>query len=145
MDKKLFESILSKLQSPERVKVLFIENQYVCIVSADNTNDTFDWFHINSDLLEDGLKKVGLNWCYLFETAPRLTSCIYMFVGKGLTKDFVETETRVMIENCPENRKFYLEDGAFSSIDTDLYDNSISELEEELIRKASDVFRVYKA
>lgn len=145
MDKHFFESVLSKLQAPERVKVLFIENQYVCILSADNTNDTFDWFHINSDLLEKELRNAGLSWCYMFETAPRLAPCIYMFVGNSLTKDFMESETKEMIEKCPENRNFYFEDASFCSIDADKYDNSISELEEELLRKASDVFRVYKA
>ena len=69
MDKHFFESVLSKLQAPERVKVLFIENQYVCILSADNTNDTFDWFHINSDLLE---KELSRFWP-VFEVYPSST------------------------------------------------------------------------
>ena len=38
---------------------------------------------------------------------------------------------------------YFLND-SFSSIDVDQYDNSITELEKELIRKAGDVFRVYQ-
>ena len=145
MNKSLFESIISKLKNPERVKVFFIENKYACILSADNTNDTFDWFHINSNLLEEELQKVGLAWCYLFETAPSSTPFIYMFVGENLTKEFVENETEEMINKCPEDKEFYLEDGSFSSIDADQYDRSFSKLEQEFARRASDVFRVYKA
>ena len=46
--------------------------------------------------------------------------------------------------NIPNNIHLYFEDNSFSSIDIDDYDNSISELEKELVRKASDIFKVYE-
>ena len=67
-----------------------------------------------------------------------------MFIGKGLTKEFVIDELKDEMTNIPEDIHLYFEDNPFSSIDIDDYDNSISELEKELMRKASDVFKVYE-
>ena len=49
-----------------------------------------------------------------------------------------------MMENMPADRNIYIEDIQFNSIDIDKYDNSITELEKELYRKAGDVFKVYE-
>ena len=144
MDKLFIESLFSKLKNPARVCVKLFDNRYFVIASADNTNDTMGWFHINSNMVEDAVLKEGATWCYLFETAPKHTPCIYMFVGKGLSKEKLEEELREIRETLPEGRNFYYEDGSFSSIDVDQYDDSASVLEKELTRVAGDVFKVYE-
>ena len=144
MDKTFFKTLLSKVQNPERVAVNFVEDKYVFIASAENMNDTIDWFTINSNIVEEILENSGLSWCYLIETAPKKSPCIYMFIGKGLTKEFVIDELKDEMTNIPEDIHLYFEDNPFSSIVIDDYDNSISELEKELMRKASDVFKVYE-
>lgn len=67
-----------------------------------------------------------------------------MFFGQGLSKEIMENAMCEEINALEEDRHFYFEDDSFSSIDVDQYDNSITELEKELTRKASDVFRVYQ-
>ncbi len=144
MDNSFFELLLSKVRVPERVTIRMYDNKYPFVTSVENTNDTWDWFHVNSAVLENTLHEHGLSWCYLFETAPKKVPCIYMFFGQGLSKELMEEvmdEDRNALE---EGRKFWFEDDSFSSIDVDQYDNSITELEKELMRKASDVFRVYE-
>ena len=66
-----------------------------------------------------------------------------MFFGKGVSKEIMEEAMCEEINALEEGRHFYFEDDSFSSIDADQYDNSITELEKELIRKVGDVFRVY--
>lgn len=144
MIKEKIESLISKLRNPQRVEVEYYKNKYPLILSAERTNDTLDWFHVNSSLLETLLQKEGLSWCYIFETAPKKAPCIYMFIGEGLIKEELIEFMQDDIESLPEERNFYYEDDSFSSIDVDLYDGSITELEKELTRKASDVFRVYE-
>ena len=144
MDKTFFKTLLSKVQNPERVAVNFVEDKYVFIASAENLNDIIDWFTINSNIMEENLEESGLSWCYVIETAPKKSPCIYMFIGKGLTKEFVIDELKDEMTNIPEDIHLYFEDNPFSSIVIDDYDNSISELEKELMRKASDVFKVYE-
>ena len=145
MDKKYFETLLSKVKAPERVAVNFVEDKYVFIASAENSNDTIGWFTINSNIVEEYLEESGLSWCYVIEMAPKKSPCIYMFIGKGLTKEYVIDELEDELANIPENIHLYFEDKPFSSIDIDDYDNSISEFEKELLKKASDVFKVYKS
>ena len=144
MDKKFFENLLEKVKAPERVAVNFVEDKYVFIASAKNKNDTIDWYTINSNIVEDYLEDSGLSWCYVIETGPNKSPCIYMFIGKGLTKEYVINELEDDMANIPNNIHLYFEDNSFSSIDIDDYDNSISELEKELVRKASDIFKVYE-
>ena len=143
MDRSCLESILSKTQNPGRV-VIAPQKEFFMIMSAENTNDTIGWFTINSRLVEELVKKVGAKWYYLFETAAKQSPCIYMFIGEGLSKDFLEDYLQEGIASCQENRQFFLDDKPFSTIDIDQYDNSISALEDELIRKSSDVLKVYE-
>lgn len=145
MDKIFFESMLSKVEKPERVVVRLYENKYSVIVSAENTNDTLGWFHINCNVIEGYLQERGYSWCYLFETAPKQSPCIYMFIGEKLSKEFLEDDLKDEIESLPEGRNFYIEAAPFASIDVDQYDDSISELETELYNKASEVFKVYES
>lgn len=142
MDKKFFEELLSKAKAPERVAVNFVEDKYVFISSAENTNDTIGWFSINSNIVEESLKKRGISWCYVIETATNRSPCVYMFIGNGLTKEYVKGELEGFMPRIPENIHLYFEDKSFSSIDIDDYNNSMSDFERELIRRASDVFNV---
>lgn len=144
MDKSFFEALFSRLTAPEKVVVKFIDNKYAFIDSIDSINDSYDWFYVNSNLIEEALQKKGLAWCYMFETAPNKFPCIYMFIGKGLSKEYVIEELKETTNTLPDDRNLYYEDVPFSSIDIDKYDNSITEFEQELTRKASDVFRVYE-
>ena len=143
MDYKMFEAILAKSKVPEKVVITPFNEKYAVLYSAENTNDTYDWFHVNSILLEDSLSDMGFSWCYLIETVPNNRPFIYLFIGKELSKNILIKEMKDIAETLPHERKFYYEDAPFSSI-IDKYDNSITELEQELTGKASDVFRVYK-
>ena len=144
MDNSFFELLLSKVKVPERVTIRMYDNKYPFVTSVENTNDTWDWFHVNSAVLEKILHEHGLTWCYIFETAPNKIPCIYMFFGQGLSKELMEEVMDEERSAIGEGRKLYFEDDSFSSIDVDQYDNSISEFERELRNKASDVFVVYK-
>ena len=144
MDNSFFELLLSKVRVPERVTIRMYDNKYPFVTSVENTNDTWDWFHVNSAALENTLQEHGLSWCYLFETAPKKVPCIYMFFGQGLSKELMEEVMDEERNALEEGRKFWFEDNSFSSIDVEQYDNSISELERELRNKASDVFVVYE-
>ena len=143
MDKKFFSSLLLKVKSPERVAVNFVEDKYAFIASAENTNDTSDWFCINSNVIEEYLKKNNLSWCYVIEAAPKKSPCIYMFIGEGMTKEYIVEELKDGMRIIPKDIHLYFEENTFSSINIEDYDNSISEFEKILIRKASDVLRVY--
>ena len=144
MEKKFFESLLSRLIAPEKVVVKFINSKCAFIDSIDSMNDSYDWYYVNSKLIEETLLKKGLAWCYMFETAPNKFPCIYMFIGEGLSKEYIIEELKETTKTLPDDRNLYYEDVPFSSIDIDKYDNSITEFEQELTRKASDVFRVYE-
>lgn len=144
MDKNFWNTILSNLSSPDKVSVRRYEGDYYGIFSSENSNDTYDWFHVNSRQLELNLQDKGFSWCYVIETAPSATPFIYLFTSPNMSKDFIKHELNSYIEEMPKGRHVYFEDCSFSNIDIDKYDNSISALEKELYRKASDVFRVYE-
>ena len=145
MDRNFLESLMAKVQNPAKVCVKFYDNQFYYIESAEGTNNTLDWYAINSSVIEDELEKEGYTWYYVFETAPEQSPVIYMFFGKGLSRETLEEELNDAEKSLPENRQVFIEDASFSTIDVDQYDNSISVLEEELCRKAYEVFTTYKA
>ena len=145
MDRNFLESLMAKVQNPARVCVKFYDNQFYYIESAEGTNNTSDWYAINSSVIEDELKKEGYTWYYVFETASEQSPVIYMFFGKGLSRETLEEVLSDIEESIPEDRQVFIEDAAFSTIDVDQYDNSISVLEEELCRKAYEVFTTHKA
>jgi hypothetical protein len=68
----------------------------------------------------------------------------YMFAGENLSKEEIKAFLEDGEETLPEGREIYYEDISFSAIDVDQYDNSRTVLEQELFRKASEVFRVYE-
>ena len=144
MNEEFLESVFSKVQNPQRVTVNQLENKHYLIKSAENTNDTLDWFVVNGKEIEKALSEKDWSWCYVFETAPKQFPCIYMFFGDNISKEILEDELKEMMENMPADRNIYIEDIQFNSIDIDKYDNSITELEKELYRKAGDVFKVYE-
>ena len=144
MDKALFESMLSLVKNPGRVEIKEIENLYCVIQSAENTNDTLGWFYINNKIVENVLQEKGLKWCYVFEKTPKNYPFVYMFVGEGITRDFVENEISGMKKNLPKGRELYVEEGSFASINLDKYNKSKSVFEYELRKYASNVFEVYE-
>ena len=144
MDKSFWSKILSSLSSVDRIAVRSFDDKYYGIYSLENTNDTYDWFQMNSQKLEAALQVNGFSWCYLIETAPSASPFIYLFTGPNMTKEYIEKEIASLSTDVPEDRNIYFKDCSFSQIDIDRYDNSISALEEELLRKASDVFKVYE-
>ena len=145
MDRNFIESLMAKVQNPAKVCVKFYDHKFYYIESAEGTNDTLDWYAINSSVIEDELEKAGYNWYYVFETAPEQSPVIYMFFGKELSWETLEEVLNDIEKSLPEDREVFIENASFSTIDVDEYDNSISVLEEELYRKASEVFRTYKA
>lgn len=136
---------MSKVKNPARVCVKFYDRKYYYIESVERTNDTLGWYTINSNVVEEELEKEGYSWCYVFETAPEQSPIIYMWFAEGLTKENLERELDDVKDSLPEGRQIFFEDAPFSSIDVDQYDNSMTVLEQELYRKASEVFRVYEA
>lgn len=145
MDRNFLESLMAKVQNPAKVCVKFYDNQFYYIESAEGTNNTLDWYAINSSVIEDELEKEGYTWYYVFETAPEQSPVIYMFFGKELSWETLEEVLNDIEKSLPEDREVFIENASFSTIDVDQYDNSISVLEEELCRKAYEVFTTYKA
>lgn len=144
MNLSFIESVLDKVVKPDRVEIKLLDRKFLLIQSAENTNDTIGWFHINSQALENEFEANNLSWCYVFETAPKQAPCIYMFAGANLSKEEIKAFLEDGEETLPEGREIYYEDISFSAIDVDQYDNSRTVLEQELFRKASEVFRVYE-
>ena len=136
---------MSKVKNPARVCVKFYDRKYYYIESVERTNDTLGWYTINSNVVEEELEKEGYSWCYIFETAPEQSPIIYMWFAEGLTKENLEKELDDVKDSLPEGRQIFFEDAPFSTIDVDQYDNSMTVLEQELYKKASEVFRVYEA
>ncbi len=136
-------TIKFELTEPERVEV-YEKNGIYCICSANNTNDTVEWFEVNSSSIENVLQKAGMSWCYVFETKASEKPIIYLYFAKELTKGILINAKREIFETMPEDMHLYIEEGLpFSSIDVEQYDNTISVLERELRRKCSDVLKVF--
>ena len=144
MNLGFIESLLDKVARPERVEMKLLDRKYLLIQSAENTNDTIGWFTINSEILEAEFEANKLTWCYVFETAPNQAPCIYMFVGDKISKEGIKAFLEDDETAIPDGRELYYEDTSFSEIDVDQYDKSITLLERELFRKASEVFKVYE-
>ena len=146
MDIKTLKSILSKVEimNPNRVVISQFENTPPFFESAESTNDMIGWFHTNSKAIETCLEENGLSWCYLFETAPKHSPCIYMFIERDITKESLKKIMKDYEKSLPDGRNFYYEDDSFSSIDVEQYDNSITELEKIATIYAGDVFKVYE-
>ena len=123
MDNSFFELLLSKVKVPERVTIRMYDNKYPFVTSVENTNDTWDWFHVNSAVLEKILHEHGLTWCYIFDTAPNKIPCIYMFFGQGLSKELME---EVMDEDRIDDIYDY-----FAESDTDSLEAALDELGQE--------------
>lgn len=145
MDKQSIKNLLLKMTNPGRVNIAYFENDYACVISAENLNDTHGWYHFNSRAFEEGLNALGYNWCYLFETIPGQVPFIYLFFGEQVTKSFVINETKSMKATLPSGHELHYIDAEFTSINYAAYDNSVSTLEQLLRMKASDVFEVFEA
>ena len=146
MDAQSYAKILSGIDiaNPGRIVCKIYDKKYLLIESAEQTNDTIGWYAINSKAIEKCLQANNLLWCYVIETAPKSQPFIYMFIGEDISKEYLENEMKETAESIPEGRQIFFEDGPFSAIDVDQYDNSMTVLEQELFRKASDLLRVYE-
>jgi hypothetical protein len=146
MDAQSYAKILSgiNIANPGRIVCKIYDKKYLLIESAEQTNDTIGWYAINSKAIEKCLQANNLLWCYVIETAPKSQPFIYMFIGEDISREYLENEMKETAESIPEGRQIFFEDGPFSAIDVDQYDNSMTVLEQELFRKASDVLRVYE-
>ena len=144
MDKSFFENLFSKVQNPARVKVQLYDDKYYMIISSENTNDTMDCDAVYSKVVEDALRKNGMNWCYMFETFPQQSPCIYMFFCKDLSMEILKEDLQEIQEELPKGSNIYMDCESYSNIDVAQYDDSITVLEEVLIKHASEVFRVYE-
>ena len=129
MDRNFLESLMAKVQNPARVCVKFYDNQFYYIESAEGTNNTSDWYAINSSVIEDELKKEGYTWYYVFETASEQSPVIYMFFGKGLSRETLEEVLSDIEESIPEDRQVFIEDAAFSTIDVKHYFGNVTKEE----------------
>ena len=146
MDAQSYAKILSGIDiaNPGRIVCKIYDNKYLLIESAEQTNDTIGWYTINSKAIEKCLQANNLLWCYVIETAPKSQPFIYMFIGEDISREYLENEMIEAAESIPEGRNYYIEEGSFDSIDIDQYDDSKTVLEQEVFRKASEVFRVYE-
>ncbi len=144
MNRDFFASLFTRVQTPDRIAIRFVNDQYAYIESVDKDKDLVDWFCVNSNILEESLNEHNLSWCYLIETVPNERPDVYMLIGHDMTKEFVAEELKDSFNNLPENKQIYIKETPFSSIEIDDYDNSISEFDREFMRKASDVFKVYE-
>lgn len=147
MDAQSYAKILSGIDiaNPDRIVCKIYDKKYLLIESAELTNDTIGWYAINSKAIEKCLQANNLLWCYVIETAPKSQPFIYMFIGEDISREYLENEMKEATESIPEGRNYYIEEGSFASIDIDQYDDSKTVLEQEVFRKASEVFRVYEA
>ena len=147
MDAQSYAKILSGIDiaNPGRIVCKIYDKKYLFIESAEQTNDTIGWYVINSKAIEKCLQANNLLWCYVIETAPKSQPFIYMFIGEDISREYLENEMKEVAESIPEDRNYYIEEGSFDSIDIDQYDDSKTVLEQEVFRKASEVFRVYEA
>ena len=144
MNRDFFASLFTRVQTPDRIAIRFVNDQYAYIESVDKEKDLVDWFCVNSNILEESLNEHNLSWCYLIETVHNERPDVYMLIGRDMTKEFVAEELKDSFNNLPENKQIYIKETPFSSIEIDDYDNSISEFDREFMRKASDVFKVYE-
>lgn len=144
MNRDFFASLFTRVQTPDRIAIRFVNDQYAYIESVDKEKDLVDWFCVNSNILEESLNEHNLSWCYLIETVLNERPDVYMLIGHDMTKEFVAEELKDSFNNLPENKQIYIKETPFSSIEIDDYDNSISEFDREFMRKASDVFKVYE-
>ena len=119
MNLSFIESLLDKVVKPDRVEIKLLDRKFLLIQSAENTNDTIGWFHINSQALENEFEANNLSWCYVFETAPKQAPCIYMFAGENSSKEEIKAFLEDGEETLPEGREIYYEDISFSAIDVD--------------------------
>lgn len=143
MDKNKILKLLEATQNPSRVKV-GLTPDYAVLFSAENTNDTWSWFHVNAAKVEKGLEELGYNWVYQFETIPGGLPFIYLYFAPGLTKEFVEKDMQHSMDNKPDDREIYFAEGNFANLNVDQY-REVSALEDAINRHASDVFAVYEA
>lgn len=141
MTHEVFDKITEGLKNPSRIKIVTCED-YDFLMSAENTNDTMDWFKINASKLEENLVFEGLTYIYVIETVPNNRPFIYMFIGEFITKFFVKEIVDRLMTDAPEGREAIIHRGHFTGVDIDKYDGSRSVLQDLFTMKAADVLEV---
>lgn len=141
MTREQFDTIMTGVDNPSRVQ-LGINEDYDFLMSAENTNDTVDWFKVNALQLENNLMNSELTWVYVIETIPNSRPFIYMFIGEFITKFFIKKIVDDLMTNKPEGREVIIHKGSFPSVDIDKYDGTRSVLQDLFTMKAADVFEV---
>ena len=141
MKKEFYEKILLQLSNPSRVQVCFMKG-YEVIMSRGNTNDTVDWFYVNSDSLEKFLVDNGMSWCYLLEKAKGLDANIYLFIGEKLCYDDMLSYKEDYFKDNNKCLEFFIELKPFKEISQCKYEHESSAVEEALYNHADNVFIV---
>jgi len=141
MKEEKYIEILKQLENPSRVEVMLIDG-YDVIMSSKNTNDTIDWFRVNSRKLEDYLIKHNQRFFYVLEKDGDYDACIYLYIGQDLTRIDMERLIEDYQKRCPVGLKYFLENSHFNSIEKSKYERKKTTLEQILLQKSSDVIEV---
>ena len=139
---KFFYDILIQLANPSRVQVLDMDG-YFLMMSKNNTNDTWGWYYINSQKLEDYLKNNGYKWHYVFEKYDDEDSYIYLYIGKNLSHKDVCEMVKEYEKKYPNS--YFVESGNFNSFDKSKYERKLTVFEETVIRMSGNVFTIHEA
>lgn len=142
MTQEQFDIITKGLVNPERVKVA-VTPEYDLLLSAENTNDTMEWFKINSESLESNLRHQKLKWAYAIETCPDNQPFIYMLISPNMSTWKANKLILRAKNTLPEDRSIFASEGPFKAFKIDNFDLTPTTLLDELFTKyASDVLRV---
>jgi len=108
MNLSFIESLLDKVVKPDRVEIKLLDRKFLLIQSAENTNDTIGWFHINSQALENEFEANNLSWCYVFETAPKQAPCITCLPGKIYPKKKLKHSWRMVRKHFQKGVRYIM-------------------------------------
>ena len=132
-------NVMKKTQNPGRIKVgLCVDRNFCGIFSRKGTNDTSDWYMVNSPMIESEIKKAGLSWYYLFETIKGDYPGVTMIIGENINAQTGRDLMTELLGYIPDNDHF--DDGTYK----DVCDNyrEISALERVLTQESSTVIRI---
>lgn len=124
--------------NPARIKVAVCENHDL-LMSADNKNDTMEWFKTNADKLEENLRSMGLKWAYAIETCPDGEPFIYMLISPNMSTYLAQQMTDRAKRTLPEDREMIVCEGPFRAFNINQYDNTPETLAEALLTHYADI------
>lgn len=141
MKKEQFDKIIEGLINPSKIKVM-VNNDYDVLLSADNTNDTMEWFKTNADKLESNLREQHLEWAYAIETCPTGQPFIYMLISPTMSTNRAKQITQQAKNTLPEGRTMLVSSGIFRTFNIDEFDNTPTTLIDLLTKYADTVIEV---